>query len=120
MDKAEEIAIIADLENSYCQLRHESKHKAVDVIIVPFGYKENEDVYKQEGEFVIPICEECIEKLYSHFTLIYCLACNSSMFINHNNSKLDYTNKRTGNKHRLIWLNSCPDCDGEFKNIWFD
>jgi len=120
MDKYDEVALIASLNNEICQLSHgpydKLTRKATNCIINPIGQKTN----KEHGdatidkEFCIPICNECAIALSEDdWTLLFCLNCLNNVWVLREISKLSY-------RHHIIWLGSCPKCSNEFGGIYFN
>lgn len=116
MDAVGKLALLADLSESTCELRHykENPPKACDYVVVPLGYKESENVEVREKELVIPVCQECAETLQGEeWTLLYCFECNSSRWISRELAKNSY-------RHHVLWLRGCPDCSNKFGGLYFN
>jgi len=119
MDQSERLILLAELNNSYCELSHgpgTNKHdyRAVNYIVIPMGHKENEITEVAQRELVIPVCQECIEALSDNqWTLLYCFDCCQSQWINRQKAKNRY-------RHNILWLRGCPKCSNEFGGLYFN
>lgn len=101
------IADLVDIENEHCYLNHgpgtnEKDYKAVDFLCQKF---ESDD--GSEGFTIrIPICEECINGLYSNnWLLFYCIRCNESQWLDKNRSKNFY------GYDTIKFMDICPKCN---------
>lgn len=119
MDEIDELHLIADLSESFCELNHgpqtiKEDFPASDYIIVPFGYKKDEVIDVAAREMVIPICSECAMALLGNdWTLIYCFECNSSQWVYRKMAKNKY-------RHNILWLRGCIKCNNEFGGLYFN
>lgn len=110
MDEIDKIGAMVEVAESNCALEHHDDidWEAVDAIILPMGFKESEDVYRQEGDMVIPICKECAESLADPddpFILFYCIGCNNSQWL-----YLPLAKKDSSCYNKINWVEKCPKC----------
>ena len=118
MDEIERIRLLADLEESYCELNHgpdtrKEDFPAVDYIVLPVGYKEDEVQDVSVRELVIPVCFECAQALMGDdWTLLYCFECGESRWVCRDLAKNSY-------RHHILWLRGCPDCTNVFGGLYF-
>ncbi len=118
MDSIDNIHLLAELENEFCELNHgpgtdRKNYPASDYLVAPFGYSEDEIHEVITRELVIPVCFECTMALMEEeWTLIFCFACSSNHWINRELAKNMY-------HHQILWLNGCPECTHEFGGLYF-
>jgi len=118
MNAVDKLALLAQLENEYCELSHGpgtflDKHPAIDYIIQPFGYTVNEIEEVNVRDMVIPVCSDCSEALQGNdWTLFYCFECCSSQWVYRKFAKNRY-------RHKILWLRGCPACSSEFGGLYF-
>jgi ssDNA-binding Zn-finger/Zn-ribbon topoisomerase 1 len=114
IDLITKTGLLASLKDEQCGLKHFEGTKnfpATDYLTIPLS----------EKILTIPICQECASELAqekSEWVLLYCLNCCESQWVVKEIAKLSYLNKKTGNDHRILWLDGCPKC-GDFKAIFF-
>ncbi len=119
MDAIDKMHLLADLAQSHCELNHgpdidNKDHPAVDYIVLPLGYEDNEVVETTARELVIPVCGECAQAIAGEeWTLLYCFECNSSHWLHRQLAKNKY-------RHHVLWLRGCPDCSNEFGGLYFN
>ncbi len=90
------------------------KPPAVNYIVIPIGYKKNEVRNISVRELVIPICGDCLSALQEEeWTLFYCLECGESRWVLRCLAKNKY-------RHKILWLNGCPECTGKFGGLYFN
>lgn len=122
--KFDKLHAMIETTESSCELNHgpgtnKQDYPAVDQIVLPIGYKENEITEVQIRELYIPICQECLNGLYDkNWVLIYCLDCLESQWVYKPKAKLDYMNKLTEKSHNIIWLKGCPKCSVKFGGFY--
>lgn len=119
----EEIHVIANLVNSHCELNHgpgidNKDFPAVNTIIVPIGYKENDVSSVSVRNLYIPICQECQDSIGNGWVLLYCLECCANHWVSLEKAKLNYFNQLTGENHDIIFLKGCPECSGKFGGFY--
>lgn len=119
MDTIEKTLLLAELENSCCELNHgpgtnPNDYPASDYIVVPIGYKESDIKEVSSRELVIPVCFECAQALINNeWTLLYCFECSSNRWVARKLSKNHY-------RHHILWLRGCPDCTNTFGGLFFN
>ncbi|MDH4321627.1 MAG: hypothetical protein OEV73_09050 [Desulfobulbaceae bacterium] len=119
MNAIDKLHLLAELGESHCELNHgpgvDNKDcPAVDYIVLPFGYHDNEVVEVTARELVVPVCSECAEALSGDdWTLLYCFECNSSHWVYRPLAKNNY-------RHHLLLLRGCPECTNEFGGLYFN
>lgn len=127
-NSVEKLAIIASLaEGQKCSLNHGpgvEPPEAINVISLPIGQKINEVESRQDYEFSIYVCQECVEELAnqnSDWVLMFCLSCTENHWVCKSLSKLpyEYKNQATGKDHKIIWFQGCPKCSGKFGGVYF-
>lgn len=122
MKAEEKFVLLAELEDSHCELNHgpeddPTEHPAVDYITIPLGDIEKREV---QNELVIPVCVECLQALQGdEWTLLYCFDCASSAWVNQEYAKLKYENMITKAHYHIIMLRGCPKCSGKFGGLYF-
>ena len=111
MNEFEKVALLATLssENESCVLNHGKKelhdHIAIDFIVLPMGYKQDNGIMVQTDELIIPVCLECLDGMNDpDWLLIYCIVCHASQWIYKPLAKFNYGN----DKFKL--LDECPIC----------
>ncbi len=118
MDNLDVIGLLAQLDDEYCALNHGpatqlEKRSAVDFIIQPIGYKENDIEEIAVREMIIPVCIECMNALQgTEWVLFYCIDCCASQWVLKTYSKNRY-------RHTILWLKGCPECSKEFGGLYF-
>jgi hypothetical protein len=119
MDQSERLVLLADLAESHCELNHgpgtdKNDYRAVNYIVIPMGYKENEIQEITKRELVVPVCQECINALLDNeWTLLYCFDCCQSQWVNRKWARNRY-------RHNILWLRGCPKCSNEFGGLYFN
>jgi hypothetical protein len=128
IDKIDETGLRASLENETCQLNHghwdssPEENYAVDWLVIPMGFKQNEIEASVQNFLTVPICKACAETLTeaeSDWTLVYCLDCSANHWVLHPIAKLDYRNAETGKSYRILWVRGCPECSKQLNGITF-
>ena len=118
MDAINQLGLMAQLDNEFCELNHgpkthQEKRPAVDYIIQPFGYNVNEIEEVAVREMIVPVCTDCAEALQGNeWTLFYCFECCSSQWVNRRYAKNRY-------RHNILWMRGCPECSEEFGGLYF-
>ena len=118
MDAFTKLALLASLEEEFCELNHGPgtaglNIPAVDYVVQPFGYTVNEIEEVSPREMVVPVCTGCQQALLGEkWTLFYCFECCSSQWINRRFAKKRY-------RHNILWLRGCPQCTSEFGGLYF-
>lgn len=118
MDEIDRIRLLADLDESFCELNHgpgtrKEDFPAVDYIVLPVGYKENEIQDVTVRDLVVPVCYECAQALIGNeWTLLYCFDCGESRWVCRELAKNSY-------RHHILWLSGCPDCTNVFGGLYF-
>ena len=118
MNKIDKLQLMAELVHENCVLNHgpdtrEEDFPAVDYLVIPIGYKEDNTVEVSAREMVIPICKECASALQGEeWTLLYCIECTSSRWVCRQFAKNRY-------RHHILWLRGCPDCSKKFGGLYF-
>jgi len=118
MEAIDRLALLANLENEFCELNHgpkthRDKRPAVDYIIQPFGYNVNEIEEVAVREMIVPVCAECADALQGDdWTLFYCFECCSSQWVHRKFARNRY-------RHNILWLRGCPECSTEFGGLYF-
>lgn len=117
MNAIDRLALLAELKGSCCELNHgpnAEPHQAIDYIVLPFGYHEQNVTDVSVHEMVIPVCDECVSGLRDDdWTLLYCFECNSSQWIFRPLAKNNY-------RHHILWLRGCPKCSKKFGGLYFN
>ncbi len=119
MDQSEKFVLLAELADSYCELNHgpgtqREEYQAVNYIVMPMGYKEDEIKEVMVRELVVPVCRECLDALSDNkWTLLYCFDCCQSQWVNRQRAKNRY-------RHNILWLRGCPSCSNEFGGLYFN
>lgn len=118
MNDVEKLALLANLEEEFCELNHgpdthHLKIPAVDYIVQPFGYNTSDIEQVSVRDMVVPVCLDCALALRGdEWTLLYCFECCSSQWISRERSKNRY-------RHQILWLRGCPGCAYEFGGLYF-
>jgi hypothetical protein len=118
MDAIDKVRMMAELPRDHCGLNHGpgicSEHiPAADYIVMPFGYREVENIEVAERELIIPVCIECVQALKGEeWTLLYCFECTESRWVYRKLAKNFY-------RHHILWLRGCPECTGTFGGLYF-
>jgi len=119
MNSFQTLHLLADLDSEHCQLNHgpgvdTSAVAAVDYLVLPVGYAEDEVAEQVVRELAIPLCAECREALQGEeWTLLYCLECGESRWVYRQLARNRY-------RHHVLWLKGCPDCGGTFGGLYFN
>ena len=119
MNAIDRLGLLAELEDSHCELNHgpgtdNRDFPAVDYIVIPFGYHLDEVREVAARELVIPVCADCAEALCGEeWTLLYCFECNSSQWVCRKYARMRY-------RHHILWLRGCPECSYEFGGLYFN
>ncbi len=119
MDSIDRVQLLADLEETHCQLNHGPGTKpedfpAIDYIVIPFGYTEGEVREVSVRDLVVPVCRECADALLQdEWTLLYCFECGESRWVFRKLAKNMY-------RHHILWLRGCPDCSNQFGGLYFN
>ncbi len=119
MYETDRLRLLAELTHEFCELNHgpdthREDYPAIDYLVMPFGYAEDEVVEVAAREIVIPVCGECIEALTGEeWTLLYCFDCCSSQWVYREFAKNNY-------RHHVLWLRGCPSCTSEFGGLYFN
>jgi hypothetical protein len=119
MHETDRLGLLAELPNECCELNHgpgtrREDFPAVDYIVMPFGYHENEITEVSVREMVIPVCRECAAALSGEeWTLLYCFECCSCQWVARAFSKNRY-------RHHILWLRGCPHCAQQFGGLYFN
>jgi hypothetical protein len=118
MDAIDKVRMMAELPFDHCNLNHgpgisNENIPAADYIVIPFGYREEEDIEVAERDLVIPVCYDCVQALKGdEWTLLYCFECAESRWICRKLAKNSY-------RHHILWLRGCPDCSRTFGGLYF-
>lgn len=108
LDELDKALKEAELKGTTCALDHETPHQAVNYLYQKFN----------SFDLMIPVCEECISKLYSEdWKLWYCVECCESKWIHKIDSKHPELYQKGG---EVKWIKACPKCyldnvDGNLK-----
>lgn len=90
-------------EKTLCGLKHapgETIPKAINQIVIPFGFVGSSEVI---NELMIPICKECEESLMSgEWAILYCTNCHASVWILKSRGRRVYQTVEV--------LKACPEC----------
>lgn len=119
MDTIAKLVLMAELEESHCELNHGPGTKgedypAADYIILPLGYRKNDGQEELDREYVVPVCFECALALTQNdWTLLYCLECSNNRWVSRKFAKNIY-------RHHTLWLKGCPDCINKFGGLYFN
>lgn len=118
MDECDRIRLLADLEESHCELNHGPNTRredfpASDYIVVPFGSSGEDLSEPVRREVVIPVCFECAQALIGEeWTLLYCFECGDSRWVCREVARNTY-------RHHVLWLRGCPGCSNVFGGLYF-
>ncbi|MFZ5775943.1 MAG: hypothetical protein ACOY3Z_10715 [Thermodesulfobacteriota bacterium] len=119
MNEIDRLQLLAELTGEFCELNHgpetrREDYPAVDYLVMPFGYTQNEVEAVSVRELVVPVCRECAEALLGEeWTLLYCFECCSSQWISRRHSRFNY-------RHHILWLRGCPHCTHQFGGLYFN
>ncbi len=119
MNEIDRLALMADLAESHCELNHgpdthPEDYQAVNYIVMPFGYSENDVQEVAARELIVPVCHDCVQALmHDEWTLLYCFECCSSQWVARKLAKNRY-------RHHVLWLRGCPHCSNEFGGLYFN
>lgn len=98
MEIEKKLVLHANLQDEVCKLKHDEDRQAVYYIYQAFTF----------GDVVIPICEECGDKLYSEdWVLLYCMECHNNFWIYKPESKKPWLYEKD---EHIKWLPQCPYC----------
>ncbi|MBU1405691.1 MAG: hypothetical protein KKE83_02470 [Proteobacteria bacterium] len=118
MHETDRLGLLAGLPTECCELNHgpgtsREDFPAVDYLVMPFGYCENEITEISVREMVIPVCGECAAALAGEeWTLLYCFECCSCQWVARAFAKNRY-------RHHILWLRGCPHCARQFGGLYF-
>lgn len=119
MNEFDRVRLLAELTETHCELNHgpdtnSKDYKAVNYIVMPFGYTEKEIEDISVRELVIPVCQECLDAMQQQeWTLLYCFECCRSQWVLRKLAKNRY-------RHHVLWLRGCPNCCKEFGGLYFN
>ena len=119
MNAIDRIQLLAELDHEFCELNHGPEmHRedfpAADYLVLPVGYRQDEQTEVVVRELVVPVCRDCIDALVGEeWTLLYCFECNSSQWLYRKLAKHSY-------RHHILWLKGCPACAEEFGGLYFN
>ncbi len=118
MNEYDRVQLLAELAEAHCELNHgpetnSQDFKAVNYIVMPFGYNQSDVQDVSVRDLVIPVCNECIQALLQEeWTLLYCFECCRSQWVCRKFAKNQY-------RHHVLWLRGCPECTNEFGGLYF-
>jgi len=109
MDTIDTAWLLAHLKEDYCELNHgpgtlHDRRSAVDYIIQPFVYTQNNINDIAVREMIVPVCADCLEDMQgSDWALTYCIECCSSQWVYKKFVQNQYRNN-------ILWLRGCTEC----------
>lgn len=118
MDELDRLRLLAELDESHCELNHgpgtkPEEYPASDYIVLPVGYQEDRVREVSARELVVPVCLECAQALLQdEWTLLYCFECGGSRWVCRKLARNAY-------RHHILWLRGCPDCTNVFGGLYF-
>ena len=111
MNAEEQLVLLGELaQEPRCELSHGKAehvdHAAVDWLIIPMGFVDQDGVETCTEKLTIPVCQECQEGLSSgEWYLFYCIGCGSSAWCLRVLSRRTYPST-------LVTMRHCPGCHG--------
>jgi hypothetical protein len=111
MNEIDKAGVMVSLIGETCELNHGSwvcdDTQAVDILVIPMGYKESPVGETVIRELIFYLCEDCAKTLQGNdkdWILLVCTSCGSTAW------KLRSLLKQTYSSDILQLMEYCPNC----------